>query len=230
LSEKEVVMREVEQNKAEQYATRLESCYTGALYDVLRAMGYPNQVLPQNIRPLLNERKVTGCVFTVGGHLHPCLDPHESLLHWTALLSKAPRGSVIVCQPNDSTLAHMGELSSETLHLRGIRGYIVDGGCRDTEFIRKIGFPVFCRYFTPIDVVGRWKAEVFNEPITIGEVTIRGGDYVLADGDGIIIIPSELMEEALSRTEQVMKTENKVRTAIINGVDPQQAYLQYGKF
>jgi 4-hydroxy-4-methyl-2-oxoglutarate aldolase len=52
----------------------------------------------------------------------------------------------------------MGEHSSETMHFRGIRGYIVDGGCRDSEFIKRIGFRVWCRYFTPIDIVGRWEA------------------------------------------------------------------------
>ena len=47
----------------------------------------------------------------------------------------------------------MGELSAETLDLRGVRGYIVDGGCRDVEFIRRRDFPVWCRYTTPTDIV-----------------------------------------------------------------------------
>ncbi len=212
------------------FETRLERCYTGALYDVLRAMGYPNQALPTTIRPLMPETRIAGRVFTVSGHIHPHLDPHESLLHWTALLSKAPRDSVVICQPNDSSVAHMGELSAETMHLRGVRGYIVDGGCRDTGFIRRLGFPVFCRYFTPVDVVGRWKAEAFNQTITIGGVDIRGGDYVLADFDGVVIVPQEVAGGALARTEEVMQTENKVRTAILAGTDPQEAYLKYNKF
>ena len=124
-------------------------------------------------------------------------------------------GSVVICQPNDSSLAHMGELSSETMHLRGVRGYIVDGGCRDTDFIMRLGFPVFCRYTTPVDVVGRWQAETFGEPIFIGGVLIHGGDYVLADRDGIVIIPGQVVEQAVAETEAVMKTENKVRTAIL---------------
>ena len=57
---------------------------------------------------------------------------------WTGLLSKAPSGSVLVCQPNDDTLAHMGELSAETLKARGIRGYVVDGGNRTTDFVRRL--------------------------------------------------------------------------------------------
>jgi regulator of RNase E activity RraA len=211
-------------------ADRLEQCYTGAVYDVLRAMGFPCQVLPDTIRPLDPTRKLAGPVYTVSGHIDERLDAHETLLQWTGLLSKAPTDAVVICQPNDSTLAYMGELSAETMLFRGVRGYIVDGGCRDSDFILRIGFRVFCRYFTPRDVVGRWVADNFGEPITIGEVTIRTADYVLADRDGIVIIPAEVAEQVVTRTEEVMQTENLVRKAILQGVDPQEAYLAYGKF
>jgi regulator of RNase E activity RraA len=209
---------------------RLEKCYTGAVYDVLRASGRPDCVLPSSVRPLDPTRKLAGKIYTVSGHVDGSMDAHQTLLAWTALLSKAPRDSVIVCQPNDSTLAHMGELSAETLTFRGIRGYIVDGGCRDSEFILRIGFRVWCRYFTPVDVVGRWVADSFGEPITIGNLTIRSGDYALADRDGVVIIPGAQAEEIVAKTEQVMQTENLVRKAILQGVDPQEAYLKYGKF
>ena len=209
---------------------RLEKCYSGAIYDVLRAMGRPACVLPSTIRPLDPLKSLVGPVFTVSGRRGEGLDAHETLLAWTALLSKAPKGSVVVCQPNDSTLAHMGELSSETMMFRGVRGYIVDGGCRDSEFILRLGFPVWCRYFTPVDVVGRWVAESFGEPIEIGGVGVRTGDYAFADRDGVVIIPGELAEEVATNTERVMATENLVRKAILQGVDPQQAYLKYGKF
>ena len=209
---------------------RLARCYTGALYDVLRAMGHPNCVLPAGIRPLDPALKVAGPVFTVSGRYDESLDPHQTLLEWTGLLSKAPSGSVVVCQPHDSTLAHMGELSAETLKRRGVRGYVVDGGCRDVAFIRKIGFPVFCRYYTPRDIVGRWVAERLGEPVEIGGAVVRTGDYLLADQDGIVVAPQAVAAEAIRRTEQVVPTENQVRRAILAGMDPQEAYRRYGKF
>lgn len=209
---------------------RLERCYSGAVFDVLRAMGHPNQALPSAIRPLDSASKLAGQVYTVRGHVDETIEPHETLLQWTRLLSRAPAGSVVINQPNDSTLAHMGELSAETLQFRGVRGYIVDGGCRDSEFILRIGFRVFSRYFTPRDVVGRWVADAFSEPIEIGGVVIRTGDYVLADRDGVVIVPGDLAEETVIRTEEVLQTENLVRMAILDGVDPEEAYLRYGKF
>ena len=96
---------------------------------------------------------------------------------------------VLVCQPHTYDIALMGELSAETLNFRGVRGYVVDGGCRDTDFILELGFPVFCSFTTPKDIVGRWVPDRFGEPLTIGEVTIRTGDYLLGDRDGVVIIP-----------------------------------------
>ncbi len=211
-------------------AERLEQAYAGAVYDVLRARGHRNCVLPHEIRPINTGWKLAGPVFTVSGHVEEGLDEHQTLLAWTGLLSKVPRDSVVVCQPNDSRLAHMGELSSETMQLRGIRGYIVDGGCRDSHFIERIGFRVFCRYFTPVDVVGRWIPDGLGEPVMIGEVPIRTGDYVFGDRDGVVVIPEAWSEEVAEEVEQVMRTENRVRTAILQGMDPQAAYLKHGKF
>ncbi|HXY50715.1 MAG TPA: RraA family protein [Terriglobales bacterium] len=212
-------------------AERLRACYTGAVYDVLRARrSTAAQVLPDYIRPLDVNCKIAGPVFTVEGRRDDTLDAHQTLLKWCELLSRARSHAVLICQPNDRTLAHMGELSAETLASKRVLGYIVDGGCRDSAFIEKIGFPVFCRYFTPVDIVGKWAATAFEQPIRIGEVTIHSGDYVLADRDGIVIIPQALVSEVVEETEEVLRRENLVRKAILAGVDPVEAYLQYGKF
>jgi regulator of RNase E activity RraA len=209
---------------------RLAACYSGVIYDVMRDMGLSPSVLPSDIRPLDPELKIAGPVFTMRGRPDKTVDAHTTLLEWTAFLSKATAGHVVVCQPQDSVRALMGELSAETLKHRGVLGYIVDGGTRDVSFIRGIGFPVFCRYTTPIDIVASWVPEAYNEPVTIGNVVIRAGDYILGDQDGIVVIPAERAEEIIGRAETAINTESKVREAILRGEDPQQAYLTYGKF
>lgn len=211
-------------------AERLMSCYSGAVFDALREKGITNCVLPPEIAPLDPSKKIAGEAFTVSGHLDLNMDPHETLLRWTDFLSKAPSGSVVICQPNDHTIAHMGELSAETLHFKGVNGYVVDGGTRDSAFILNLGFPVFARYKTPRDVVGAWVPDSFGEDIKIGEVDIRNGDYVFGDLDGVLIIPSSEAQSIVGRVEEVMNTENLVRKAILQGVDPREAYLSYGLF
>ena len=209
---------------------RLALLYTGAVHDVLRGIGHGNCVLPTDIRPLDPTLKVAGPVWTVSGRIDRTKSRHETLLGWTTVLSKAPPGHVVVCQPNHHEVAMMGELSSETLKNKGVLGYVVDGGCRDTDFILQQKFPVFHSFFTPSDIVARWIPDHFGEPVTLGTVTMRSGDYILGDRDGLVVIPHEMIEEVIARTEEVALTENKVRDAIRGGMDPVDAYLKYGKF
>jgi regulator of RNase E activity RraA len=146
------------------------------------------------------------------------------------MLSAAPAGAVVVCQPENHEIALMGELSSEALKHRGIRGYVVDGGCRDTAFIRHLGFPVYCRFTTPRDIVGRWLTDELGGAVRIGDVTVATGDFLLADRDGVVVLPGRRAGEIVEAAEDAAKVESKVRAAILAGDDPEQAYLQYGKF
>jgi 4-hydroxy-4-methyl-2-oxoglutarate aldolase len=209
---------------------RLEKCYTGAVHDVMRAMGHVNFVLPSDIRPLFPQQRLCGPVFTMNGRVDTGADAHMTLMGWTGFLSRAPAGHVVVCQANDDRVAHMGELSAETLKIRGVRGYIVDGGCRDVEFVLGIGFQVFCRYFTPSDVVGYWVPDAFDVAVSIGDVIVHPGDYVLGDRDGVCVLPRAHADEIVTAAEQAISTESAMRDAILGGMDPQQAYLKYGKF
>ncbi|MOA67006.1 hypothetical protein D3C78_1939770 [compost metagenome] len=69
-----------------------------------------------------------------------------------------------------------------------------------------------------------------EEPITIGNVVIHPGDYILGDEDGVVVIPKAHAEEVISRSEVAMNTESLVRKAILGGEDPQAAYIKHGKF
>ena len=197
---------------------------------MMREMGHPDCALPHNIRPLNDTQTLAGPVWTCSGVIDETISNDDSLLSWTGLLSKVPSDSVLVCQPNDSTIAHMGELSAETLKHRGVLGYVVDGGTRDADFIKRLGWPIYFRYYTPRDVVGKWKVESMGEPITIGSVVISAGDWILADIDGVVVIPQSLIMTVLEKTETIMTTESELRTMILGGMDPQDAYKKYRLF
>lgn len=209
---------------------RLGRLYTSAVHDVLRGLGHERCVLPPAIRPIEPGTTLCGRAWTVAGHVDRTRSADDTLLAWTGVLSKAPAGHVVVCQPNNDWIAMMGELSANALKLKGVRGYVVDGGTRDVELTRRIGFPVWCSFATPTDIVARWMPDRLGEPVTIGEVTVSTGDCLLADGDGIVVIPAAMAADVVARTEAVATTENRVRDAILGGMDPQQAYLKYRKF
>lgn len=209
---------------------QLATCYTGVVNDVMRARGLRNFTLPSDIRPLIPDQVLCGPAFTVEGIIDESADAHETLLAWTGLLSKAPAGHVWVSQPHDDTVGHMGELSAETLKLRGILGAVVDGGIRDAGFIRRLGFSTWHRFFTSRDVVGRWLPTGTDVDIVIGDVRIAPGDYLLGDLDGLLRVPKAVVAEVADASVTAMATESKVRTAILAGIDPQTAYLKFGKF
>ena len=211
-------------------AERLQRCYSGAVFDVLRGRGIADTVLPPGIAPLDPGRRLAGPVFTMRGRPAPGADPHETLLAWTGFLSQALAGHVVVCEGNDRTRALMGELSAETLHRKGVRGYVTDGGCRDCGFILELGFPVFCGFRTPRDVVGAWLPEAFGVEVALGGVAVRPGDWLIGDIDGVVVVPGAIAAEVVEEVERVMRTESLVRKAILEGVDPRVAYLRHQKF
>jgi regulator of RNase E activity RraA len=209
---------------------RLERCYTGVVHDTMRGMGLSAFTFPPELRPLLPDVVMAGPAFTIEGRTDPNADPHETLLGWTGLLSRARTGHVWVSQPNDRTVAHMGELSAEALTLKGVRGCLLDGFARDAHFLIRMQFQTWCRGFTPRDIVGWWLPKAVDEEIRIGDVVVAPGDFLLADRDGALRIPAGIVEEVITKAETAIATENKVRTAILGGEDPQQAYIKFGKF
>lgn len=209
---------------------RLSACYTGVVHDVMRAMGLANFTLPSELRPILPQVTLAGPVFTIEGKVDAAADAHRTLIEWTGLLSKAKPGHIWVSQPNDRVVAHMGELSAETLKNKGVLGCVVDGYVRDAEFLLQMGFQTWTRGFTPRDIVGYWLPTGFDVPIAIGDALIRPGDFLVADRDGAIRVPRDLAQRVVEDAEAAISTESQVRKAILDGVDPQQAYLRFGKF
>jgi regulator of RNase E activity RraA len=209
---------------------RLAACYSGAVHDVLRQMGHEHVVLPPAIKAIAPATKLAGPVWTVAGHIDRTKTRDETLRGWCTLLARAPAGHVVVCQPNNHEVALMGELSAQTLAARGVLGYVVDGGSRDTDLVLEQGFPVFCAFLTPSDIVARWIPDRYGEPVTIGEVTIASGDYLIGDRDGVVVVPRAIVEDVVAKTEEVVATESEMRRALVSGMDPVEAYDRYGKF
>ena len=209
---------------------RLEALYSSIIHDVLRSRDLTNQVLPYDIRPLSDGWIVAGRAFPVSGRQDSSLTADDSLLAWTRFLAQAPEGSIVMLAANDDNYSHMGELSAETLMGRKVRGFITDGGSRDLKMVRQIGFPVWCRYVTPSDIVGRWIIDEMGSQVVIGGTSITPDDWVIADDDGIVVIPGDVVDEVVEEAERLVSAEYSVREAIRGGMAPDEAYEKYRKF
>ena len=204
--------------------------YTGAICDILDELGYKNQSLPATIQALTPGQTVAGRALTLYGEPSDIDDADIVYRPFLQMLGEIQPGDVLVFSTNDNVSAHLGELSSETAQFRGARGAVIDGGARDTEYIARLGFPVFARYKTPRDTRGRWKLSEWKCPITIGAVAIQPGDFVVGDRDGVVIIPQGIAGDVIVKAEEVVHTENLVRAAILDGVLPLTAFERFGRF
>ena len=204
--------------------------YTGALSDILDELGFRHQVLPPQIQSIAPGQTVVGRALTVIGRPVTGRDRDAYFRPFLKMLGSVQAGDVIVSQPNDLAVAHFGELSAEAARLRGGRGVVIDGGVRDVEYILKLGFPTFARYTTPKDIIGRWMLDDCNVSIVIGDTRIEPGDYIVGDRDGVLVIPQAIAEKAVGIAEEVIRTENLVRKAVLEGVSPLEAYEKFGRF
>ena len=91
-----------------------------------------------------------------------------------------------------------------------------------------MGFPVFCRGIHPADSLGRLDVLGHNVPINCGGVLVQPGDLVLADYDGVVVVPFDAAEEALKLAEEKVSGENLVRKALAGGMSTTEAFKKYG--
>jgi len=212
-------------------ASRLDAVYTAAVADILDRRGLRTQTLPPDLVPLRPGMRLAGPVYPIKGRAAPGADYDASIRTVLEMLGSVPAGHVSVYESCDRESAHLGELSVISLKSRGVVGAVLDGGCRDVELIAREGFPVFTRYTTPQDGVGRWEVVAHGDvEIEIGGVRLRRGDWILADADGIVVIPAAVALDVVAEAEEKVATENEIRVAVRAGTLPLDAFEQYGTF
>jgi regulator of RNase E activity RraA len=209
---------------------RFEAIYTAALADILDARGYRTQTLPPSLRPLERGMKLAGPAFTVRGKPAQTASYDTSLRKVLQMLGDVPAGHVAVYACAQAVSAHLGELSVTSLAARGVAGCVLDGGCRDVSFIVELGFPVFCAHVTPEDSTWRWELEEVQAPVTVGQVRIEPGDWVVGDDDGVVVVPNAIAESVLAEAEEKAATESAIRAAVRDGMPPLEAYERFGTF
>jgi 4-hydroxy-4-methyl-2-oxoglutarate aldolase len=212
---------------------RFAAIYTAALADILDARGFHAQTLPPSIRPLERGMRLAGPAYTVEGRAASKPDEaayDEAIRKVLGMLGDVPEGHVAVYACEQDVSAHLGELSVTSLKARGVAGCVLDGGCRDLGFILDEGFPVFTRFVTPEDSTWRWELVATQVPVTIGNVRVEPGDWVVGDDDGVVVVPAAIAEDVLAEAEEKAATESEIRAAVRNGMAPLEAYERYGTF
>jgi regulator of RNase E activity RraA len=208
------------------WADRLARLYTPVVADVLDKIGFRNQCLHPRVRPLFPEAKCAGfalTVQTVPAREERPANPYAGEL---AAVDALKAGDVLVV--SESAWSFWGELLSTAARYRGCRGVVLDGPTRDTPAIKEMGFPVFHSGIHPADSLGRIDVTAHDVPVSCGGVLVHPGDLVLADQDGVVVMPLGIAEKVLQLAEEKVSGENLVRKALAGGMSTAEAFAKYG--
>jgi regulator of RNase E activity RraA len=205
---------------------RLSALYTPVVADVLDRLGYREQCLRAEIRPLARGMAAAGVARTARTVPAPELATAEPYKGEMAAVDALRPGDVLVV--SECNWSFWGELLSTAASHRGCRGVIIDGYTRDTRAIIAMGFPVFCRGIHPADSLGRLDVIEHDVPIDCGGVLVQPGDLVLADDDGVVVVPQGIAEPALAAAEEKVRGENLVRKALAGGMSVTEAFRRHG--
>lgn len=190
--------------------------YTGAVSDVMDKMGVRGY-MDAEIRPLLPDKVICGTAVTVRAVPAYKVSPPTYMFE---AVNKARKGDVIVIDTDGHrNLAMWGELMSTASMVRGVEATVIDGGARDVLKIRELGYQVYSRTIVCGGPRGRLETVENNVPVSCGGITVRPGDIIFGDFDGVVVIPKEMAGEILERSKNYAQVEEKVAKDLQAGMD-----------
>jgi len=142
-----------------------------------------------------------------------------------------PPGAVgVYAVSQDSRAAAWGELFSCAAIGRGALGVLVDGCVRDARQITALEFPVFCTGTSPLDTLARARVETIRQPITFGGIRVCDGDFVVADADGVVIVPNAQLAEVDAFVGTKHTLEMGAREDLMSGMTIEEVWIKYQVF
>ncbi|GIG62511.1 hypothetical protein Lfu02_68830 [Longispora fulva] len=185
--------------------------------DALDAIGLRAQVVAADLLPLLPGTRAFGVAATVQ-FAPTCEDPDDPYADAISFIDSLQAGElVVVATDNSHRSAFWGELFSAAALGHGVTGVITDGCLRDTPKIAGLNFPAFSRARQPADFRARMRVTGSRLPVVLGGVTIRPGDLVLADDDGVVVIPYDVAHDVLDRARARARAETTVLAELLAG-------------
>jgi regulator of RNase E activity RraA len=207
---------------------RLGKLYVAVVSDCLDKIGLRDNLMAPHIRPIYQHAKLAGYASTV--HAVPVDGPPEDRDEWY----KGELQAVDALQPGDVMVvsschgSYWGELLATASRYRGAVGLVADAYTRDTLALIDMEFPTFVAGISAADSLGRIDVDEVGGEIQSGGVTVANGDLVLADYDGVVVVPAGVAEEVISEAEEKVSGENLVREKLAEGMPVWDAFQTYG--
>ncbi len=206
---------------------------TAVIADVIDAMGLVPTVLDNSITPInFTNGAFAGPAYTISGRAEQWSGGGDRAK--LAAIDGMSEGVVGLWSGDDIRgVCCFGDLLSSAMKARGCAGVVVDGGVRDVTYLRTLEMPILARYQTPAQAIGRWRVVSHQVPVRVRGaledlVTVNPGDIVVADDDGVIVVPAHLLTKAVDDVSKWSQTESEARQEIIRGLPLLEAIAKYG--
>lgn len=205
---------------------------TATVADVLDVLGLRNQGLAPEFAPCpARAGRMGGWAYTIRGKMVRYAgsgDPRKM-----KAVDGVGEGEIAVWSGEGRGVCFFGELIALGMKRRGCAGALVDGGIRDIDWIARQRFPVYARYRTPVQSIGRWRVTASQVPVDMPGassmvVKVRPGDFVLADTDGVIVVPGSVAVKVLTEAERLTSRELRIRRELDRGATLEQMLKKYG--
>lgn len=207
-----------------------EHLYVAVVCDILDELGYRNQAMHQRLRPILPDIKNCGFIGRARTIRwmetdHIAENPYGLEIEAMDLLE--PGNVVVHSTDHSGTNAPWGELMSTIAMRNGVAGCICDSQIRDCIKIIEMGFPVYYAGIRPLDSKGRAIVTDYDIPVRCGEVLVHPGDLIIADFDGIVVVPKAVENAVFQKAKAKVNDENLSRKELISGKSLQEVYQKY---
>jgi regulator of RNase E activity RraA len=216
-------------NKKDALLKRCLKLYVPALSDAADEVGIGVVCMDTALKPVTKLTRMAGFARTGKLLRSPPNKPYDEtqLDEFISLVTKAKKNDIIAINMSGATdCSGWGQILTKSGLPLGIRGTVIDGTTRDVEAIDMMGYPVFARGRHPGTMRGRMDMEFIDEPMSCGGVTVHPGDLIFGDGDGVVVIPIDRVEEVLAGAEEVVDTDNWWEEKLEEGKDPHDLHKE----
>lgn len=184
--------------------------------DALDSCGITDQAMSADIRPLHTQGAVWGRAVTLQfapDYTVPA-EPYDDII---SFIDSLDSNDFVVISSGSDRSALWGELFSAAALGRGAAGMVCDGLIRDSDKVRALGFPVFCRGTRPLDFRARQFIVSLREPVACGGVIVHPDDAVVADADGVVVVPENAIVDVAAAARQKASRELDVLDELQSG-------------
>jgi 4-hydroxy-4-methyl-2-oxoglutarate aldolase len=200
-----VIVREIDRAEPS-VIDRLGEIGTASVHEAIGRVGF----VGPHIRPIQQDARIAGSAVTVLSH------PGDNIMIHAAVEVCRPGDVMVVVNTAPSTHGMFGDLLAGSLMAHGVRGLVIDAGVRDTADLRRMGFPVWSQHVSCQGTVKSTPGSV-NVPVVLGGVTVRPGDVICADDDGVVVVGREDAAWALEQSEARLVKEAATRERLNAG-------------